>query len=295
MAGFFTALGTAVGSYFGVPAVGGAVGGAVDSAFDRSDRKDQQAENVALQREFAQHGVGWRVADAKAAGVHPLYAIGASGAAFSPNPVVPSQTSDFGPSVERARSASMTVEQRNLHVAQLGQLAASVEKDFAMASYYDALAMKARGNDAGSSSFPSGVYSSTGVPSVESSPLFSDAVKPEADPLVSRSSRHQAQTAGRDHPSLREFRTESGDRVLLPAGSGGGVPEEIDSSMLPGIVGANIRRYGWSAVPAWFARALGLSYDQVLDAAVDFTHGRPVYEGGRVHRRGRDIRNVPQP
>lgn len=293
MAGLFTALGTAVGTYFGMPAVGAGVGGAVDSWLGEDDRKDQQRENVALQREFAQHGIGWRVEDAQRSGLHPLFALGGSGASFSPNPVVPQAQVDIPAAVNRAQTASMTVEQRNLHIAQLGQLSASVEKDFAMASYYDALAQKARSDAGGASAFPSGVYSSSGAPSVEVSPLFADAVKPEADPLVSRSSRHPAQTAGRDHPSLREFRTESGDRVLLPAGSGGGVPEEIDASMLPGIVGANIRRYGWSAVPAWFARALGLNYDQVLDAAVAFTRRNGIYENGRI-RYDRDIRNVPQ-
>lgn len=48
----------------------------------------QQDKNIAFQKEFAQHGVRWRVEDAKAAGVHPMYALGASGAAFAPNPIV---------------------------------------------------------------------------------------------------------------------------------------------------------------------------------------------------------------
>lgn len=43
--------------------------------------------NIALQREFAQMGIRWRVDDARAAGVHPLAALGASGASF--NPVTP--------------------------------------------------------------------------------------------------------------------------------------------------------------------------------------------------------------
>lgn len=40
--------------------------------------------NIALQREFATHGVRWKVADAQKAGVHPLYALGASTTSFSP-------------------------------------------------------------------------------------------------------------------------------------------------------------------------------------------------------------------
>lgn len=46
--------------------------------------EDAAAADRASQREFAQHGVRWRVADAKAAGVHPLYALGASTPSYSP-------------------------------------------------------------------------------------------------------------------------------------------------------------------------------------------------------------------
>lgn len=41
--------------------------------------------NLRFQREFAQHGIQWRVADAKAAGLHPLYALGAQVPQFSPS------------------------------------------------------------------------------------------------------------------------------------------------------------------------------------------------------------------
>lgn len=43
----------------------------------RDAQKDQQQANAALQREFAQNAIQWKVADAKKAGVHPLFAMGA--------------------------------------------------------------------------------------------------------------------------------------------------------------------------------------------------------------------------
>lgn len=43
----------------------------------RESQEEQRAKNEALQREFAQNSVQWRVADAKKAGIHPLYAMGA--------------------------------------------------------------------------------------------------------------------------------------------------------------------------------------------------------------------------
>lgn len=40
-------------------------------------------QNIAMQKEFAQNGVQWKVADARAAGINPLAALGASTTSFS--------------------------------------------------------------------------------------------------------------------------------------------------------------------------------------------------------------------
>lgn len=42
------------------------------------------SKNREMQKEFAQNGIRWKVADANAAGVHPLYALGAQTHSFSP-------------------------------------------------------------------------------------------------------------------------------------------------------------------------------------------------------------------
>lgn len=59
--------------------------------FNKSSQEDynrQQMQiaqqNVAAQKEFAQHGISWKVADAQAAGLHPLAALGAQTTSFSP-------------------------------------------------------------------------------------------------------------------------------------------------------------------------------------------------------------------
>lgn len=51
---------------------------------DMAWSREQFDRTEALQREFAQNGIRWRVEDAKAAGLHPLAAIGAAGASYSP-------------------------------------------------------------------------------------------------------------------------------------------------------------------------------------------------------------------
>lgn len=50
----------------------------------QDSQRDMARMNIKAQREFAQHGVRWRVEDAKAAGLHPLYALGAQTPSFSP-------------------------------------------------------------------------------------------------------------------------------------------------------------------------------------------------------------------
>ena len=47
---------------------------------DMAWAREQFDRNEALQREFAQNGIRWRAADARAAGLHPLAALGSSGA-----------------------------------------------------------------------------------------------------------------------------------------------------------------------------------------------------------------------
>lgn len=67
------------------------LGGAALSTFGRSggssgpDPMYMAALNYERQKEFAQNQIRWRVADAKAAGLHPLAALGASPLGFSPS------------------------------------------------------------------------------------------------------------------------------------------------------------------------------------------------------------------
>lgn len=121
----------------GIAALGSLFGG-------RRDRKAQEeanAQNVAYQREFAQHGISWRVEDAKRAGLHPLFALGGTGATFSPSvqPVLDGQ------SYSRAAAAAADfIGQREISAAQLDAVKASAAKDWALASAADSEAARIR-------------------------------------------------------------------------------------------------------------------------------------------------------
>ncbi len=64
------------------------IGGGLISADAQRSTNDATAAQMALdreqQKEFAQQGIQWRVEDAKQAGIHPLYSLGASIPTFSP-------------------------------------------------------------------------------------------------------------------------------------------------------------------------------------------------------------------
>ncbi|UYL83856.1 MAG: hypothetical protein [Wigfec virus K19_159] len=79
--------------------------------------KELQAQNIANQKEFAQHGIRWKVSDAQAAGLHPLAALGATTSSFS-NVVggnYEPAKSDFGgmgQDIGRAMDAASTQDER---------------------------------------------------------------------------------------------------------------------------------------------------------------------------------------
>jgi hypothetical protein len=80
------------------PAIASAAAGIIGGKISNRDARKQVAQQEAIQREFAQYGIRWKVADAKAAGLHPLYATGAAGASYTP-----SYYSDaVGPAIARA-------------------------------------------------------------------------------------------------------------------------------------------------------------------------------------------------
>lgn len=84
---------------------------------DRAMQREIAQKNLEQQREFAQQGIRWKVADAKAAGLHPLAALGAQTSSFSPISVGSTDTTspgfgDMGQSLGRALEAKTTDAER---------------------------------------------------------------------------------------------------------------------------------------------------------------------------------------
>lgn len=95
-----------------IPAAANIIGGIIG----QNAADDRAAKNEALQREFAQSGIQWKVADAKKAGIHPLYALGAQTHSFAPQSVgsspMASAVSAMGQDIGRAVHATQTQDTR---------------------------------------------------------------------------------------------------------------------------------------------------------------------------------------
>lgn len=115
------AIGGAGGGPLGAIA-GGLAGGFLGGGSKGPDYGEMMDRQENFQREVGQHSVQWRVADAKAAGIHPLYALGASLPSFqgatpvgdfgSPRPDLVSAGQDIGRAVEAYASGRQRMQAR---------------------------------------------------------------------------------------------------------------------------------------------------------------------------------------
>lgn len=88
--------------------------------------------NIQLQKEFAQNGIQWKVQDAEKAGIHPLYALGASTTSFAPVSVG-HQSTDFsglasaGQNIGRAIDQTRNTGDKGQAILQTAAAQATVE------------------------------------------------------------------------------------------------------------------------------------------------------------------------
>lgn len=100
---------------FIIPAAISAGASLLGGILGRESQENQRASNEALQREFAQSSIQWRVEDAKKAGIHPMYALGApsiSPAVSVQNDPLAASVGSMGQDISRAMLASNTAEGR---------------------------------------------------------------------------------------------------------------------------------------------------------------------------------------
>lgn len=192
--------------------------------------KRAQDRNFRFQREMAQNTVQWRVADAKAAGVHPLFALGAQ---------LPGGSFGGGASGPVSGSSSYfrnsTQGERDLQAAQLALLSKQGDLMDAQAQYYRSQAIR-NGTQASNPqpdvAFGSGgiiegqsvPYRSVGEPTVvqvmpgseREIPGAYDLVKVQPSPQMSARQGAGYVAAGLP-PGSKEYQITPNMNVLLPA------------------------------------------------------------------------------
>lgn len=100
-----------------LPAVASAGANLIGGLIGQDAQKDQREANERLQREFAQNAIKWKVQDAKEAGIHPAYALGApsiSPAVSVQSSPLASAVSSMGQDITRAAMATRSTDEREL-------------------------------------------------------------------------------------------------------------------------------------------------------------------------------------
>lgn len=103
--------------------------GAIEGSRNREMQRDANAQNAALQKDFARNSIQWKVADAKDAGIHPLAALGAQTMSPSASYQAPVSTelSQMGQNIGRAINATRSKGDRALAELQLASAKADVD------------------------------------------------------------------------------------------------------------------------------------------------------------------------
>lgn len=122
-------------------AAGSLIGGLIgrESQEDIANQQERIArDNMQMQKQFAQEGIRWRVSDAQAAGIHPLYALGAQIPTYSPSSYIPAEGGDplaaglaaASQNIGRAIDAGSTQNERDSsRLAELSLERAQLEND----------------------------------------------------------------------------------------------------------------------------------------------------------------------
>lgn len=269
------------------PIVGGAlISGAASllgGAMGRDSAKDATRANIRLQKEFAQHGIRWRVADAKAAGLHPLYALGAQLPSFSPvyqDDPMAGAVAQAGQNIGQAVAAQETREQRAQTLlstqllqkqleesdARIGVLrseeALNTQRMNQTAAFPSISGTNPDGSsiDFGSESDPYAIAGGSKPVSPEEAAgyFFQDNVTPKAPDMISPSSGDNSVAPSRN-PMWYGFNVGAGRTLFLPGGSSGDPSEALESLSESKILlwityAENVRRNGKEWADWFFER-----------------------------------------
>lgn len=229
----------------GIQAGGSLIGGLLGA---KSSGKEA---NKAYRRakEFAQHKYYWAAKDAKAAGLHPLFALGAGSGGGSPTFMagqspMGSAVADAAAAIGQGVAAKPTEVQRNLAHAQIESINSQTRRNDAEAALANSQARRvaqesyARGND----------ILQTAVS--ETAPVPVGKVRHVPAKITSHATGDRSTTAG-TRPFFSKYNTRDGYYMYAPASE---EPAEALESVLGAALG--VAKTSFEGVPYWTKKAI---------------------------------------
>lgn len=206
------------------------------------------------QKEFAQMGLRWKSADAAAAGIHPVAALGGIGSTYSPTTVMPAGdggysgrgsrtaaalnssidaiTAGMGQNTARAQMATATEFERQMQALQLENINlqnAKIQSEI-HANYH---------------SINSGAGMGPPMPGMVGAPVAPvGAIDVQGAPQVSHAPGDPSRTASRQ-PFSQRFNIGGGGHIDLPSQAAAESLESMGPLMAPAVLGISALRKAW--------------------------------------------------
>lgn len=250
------------------PVVAGSLIGAGGNLLGGLLGSREASKNRAAQKEFAQFGIRWRVADAKAAGLHPLYALGAQVPSFSPvHSEAPAQLAEMGQNIGRAVQAQMTAREKVRAALELQLLQSQIGETDARAD----LARSQAARNAQEYGQSTGLGTDT---------PFDQSLAPEGvhvlgqhvnkAPVSHMGSELDDSVGSNVNPMWSRFNIGKNIEIVLPGGMGGDAAESLESlSESPMLLWMtfmeNKHRYGQSRADWLMQRYVGDAWEEMKD------------------------------
>lgn len=212
-----------------LPILGAALGAGaslIGGAMNRSAQNKANEQNYQAQKEFAKNGLRWKVDDAKKAGIHPLYAVGAPTQSFSASYVgdtsmgnaLQSAGQDIGGAIRNTQPVNERVETFNEQMMTLQLERGTLENELLRSQIRRSLVGSNPSFPSTNGSGASGdVLTSENAGAMVSSPIFPNVTVNDHTPAQTVSDEY-GDWVGDSHGFMRYL-----DTVLpvLPSGSSG--------------------------------------------------------------------------
>lgn len=228
------------------PIIGAAASLIGGSKSNKANRRNA-AQEYERQKEFAQMGVRWKVADAKAAGLHPLFALGAQTPSYNPVSVQDSMgpaLSEAGQNIGRAVASTLTSHEREMQALQMRLARQQIEQGD-LTNEGLRLQNRQLENDLLLAPITMPTFS---PPEIDFGGGEGDAARRQMATQYQTPPGDSSVAVG-DTPLWRVFSIGNGRQMVLPGGMSGDAAEVLESladspSIMLAVLEENRQRYG---------------------------------------------------